>query len=96
MDDRYVFGLIDPRDHRIFSVGTLAQEVSLNEHVADAVADARAGAGTPTDQRIRAILAADFEAPHAVILQAAASEADAAAWIERLVAAGNELTNARP
>jgi hypothetical protein len=96
MNDRYVFGLIDPRDHRIFYVGTLEREVSLNEHVADAVADARAGKRTPTDERMRAILAADYEAPHAVILQAKASEADEAAWIQTLVAAGNELTNVRP
>jgi hypothetical protein len=95
MSDRYVFGLIDPRDHRIFTVGTLPREVDLNEHVADAVADAKVGKTTPTDERVRAILAADFDAPGAVILQAEASEANEAAWIETLTAAGNSLTNRR-
>jgi hypothetical protein len=95
MNDRYVFGLIDPRDHRIFYVGTLERDVNLNEHVADAVADAIAGNTTPTDARVREILAADFDAPHAVILQAEASEGDETAWVERLAAAGNALTNLR-
>jgi hypothetical protein len=93
MNDRYVFGLIDPRDHRIFYVGTLDGDVNLNEHLADAVADAMAGKTTPTDERVRAILAADFDAPHAVILQADAGEGEEAAWIQRLAAAGNALTN---
>jgi hypothetical protein len=92
MSDRYVYGLIDPRDHRIFHVGTLEREVSLNEHVADAVAEAMAGTVTPTAERVRAILAADFEAPHAVILQPSASEPDAARWIGVLTTAGNDLT----
>lgn len=95
MNDRYVFGLIDPRDHRIFHVGTLDREVVLNEHVADAVADAMAGKTTPLDERVRDILAADFETPHAVILQAQATEADEARWVEVLAAAGNDLTNRR-
>ena len=92
MSDRYVFGLIDPRDHQIFSVGTLAREVGLNEHVADAVADALAGKKGPPHDRVRAILAADFEAPGAVILQPVASEGDEATWIQTLEAAGNRLT----
>jgi hypothetical protein len=91
MNDRYVFGLIDPRDHGIFHVGTLAQEVALKEHVADAVAEAMAGEPGATHDRVRAILAADYDAPHAVILQPEATEADAAGWIERLKAAGNAL-----
>ena len=95
MSDRYVFGLIDPRDHRIFHVGTLSREVSLNEHMADVVADAMAGKTSPTDEQVRAILAADFDTPHAVILQAEAGDEDLAKWIRMLQAAGNGLTNAR-
>jgi hypothetical protein len=93
MNDRYVFGLIDPRDHRIFYVGTLASDVPLKEYVADAVADALAGKTALPSDRVRAILAADFDAPHAVILQPEASAVDEAAWIERLEAAGNKLSN---
>jgi hypothetical protein len=93
MSDRYVFGLIDPRDHRIFHVGTLEQEVNLNEHLADAVAEAMAGTTTPVAERVRAILAADFETPHAVILQPSASEADAVHWIDVLATAGNRLAS---
>jgi hypothetical protein len=93
MSDRSIFGLIDPRDHRVFHVGTLDRNVGLNEHVADVVANAMAGRTSPTDQRVRAILAADFEAPHAVILQADASEADLATWTRTLQEAGNALTN---
>lgn len=91
MNDRYVFGLIDPRDHRVFLVGTLPRGVALKEHVADAVAEAKAGKPGPPHDRVRAILAADYDAPHAVILQPEAGAADAAAWSERLVAAGNSL-----
>jgi hypothetical protein len=93
VNDRYIFGLVDPRDHRIFYVGTLARDVALKEYVADAVAAAKAGQTAPPSDRVRAILAADFDAPHAVILQPEASAADEAAWIERLEAAGNELAN---
>jgi hypothetical protein len=93
MNDRYVFGLIDPRDHQIFYVGTLAREVSLNEHVADAVADAMVGKTGPPHDHVRAILAADFEAPGAVILQPEASAGDEATWIKALEAAGNRRTN---
>jgi hypothetical protein len=96
MGDRYVFALIDPRDDCIFYVGTLEQGVKLNEHVADAVSDALSGGTSPADDQVRAILAADFDKPHAVILQPEASEADEARWIETLEAAGNSLTNARP
>jgi hypothetical protein len=95
MNERYVFGLIDPRDHRIFYVGTLARGADLNEHVADAVAEARAGRATRTHDRVRTILDAAYEAPQAVVLQAEASEADREGWIELLAAAGNALTNAR-
>jgi hypothetical protein len=95
MNDRYVFGLIDPRDYRIFFVGTLASDVPLKEYVADAVAAALAGQTAPPSDRVQAILAADYDAPHAVILQPEASAADEAAWIERLEAAGNPLTNVR-
>jgi len=93
VNDRYVFGLIDPRDHRIFHVGTLARGVELKEHVADSVADAKAGKPGPTNDHVRAILAADYDTPHAVILQAEASAADEVAWIKTLEAAGNRLTN---
>ena len=95
MSDRSIFGLIDPRNHQIFHVGMLDRGVSLNEHVADVVANAMAGKTSPTDERVRAILAADFDAPGAVILQAEAGEASEAAWIETLTAAGNSLTNVR-
>jgi len=47
----------------------------------------------PTEERVRAILAADFEAPHAVILQVNAGEADLANWTRVLRQAGNALTN---
>jgi hypothetical protein len=93
VNDRYIFGLVDPRDHRIFYVGTLASDVPLKEYVADAVADAIAGKAGPPNDRVRAILAADFDAPHAIILQPEASAADEAAWIQRLEAAGNKLAN---
>jgi hypothetical protein len=92
MSDRYIFGLIDPRDHGIFTVGSLPHALDLREHVADAVAEAMTGRRSPTAERVRAILAADFEAPDAVILQPAASETDVATWIETLTAAGNRLT----
>jgi hypothetical protein len=95
MNDRYVFGLIDPRDNQIFYVGTLARDVALKEYVADAVADAMAGKTAPPSDRVRAILAADYDAPHAVILQPEASAADEAVWIQTLEAAGNPLTNVR-
>jgi hypothetical protein len=91
MNDRYVYGLIDPRDNLIFHVGTLARGVALKEHLADAVAEAKAGVAGAFHDRVRAILAADFEAPHAVILQPQASDGDAAGWIERLRAAGSAL-----
>jgi hypothetical protein len=93
MSDRSIFGLIDPRDHRIFHVGVLDAGVSLNEHVADVVAEALAGKRTPAEDRVRAILAADFEAPHAVILQAQAGDAELANWVRALQQAGNALTN---
>jgi hypothetical protein len=95
MNDCYIFGLIDPRDHRIFDVGALPRGVNLNEHLADVVAESKAGGGSPTDERVRAILAADFDTPHAVILQAEAGEADAEAWVRTLEAAGNVLTHDR-
>ena len=60
-------GLIDPRDCRIFSVGTLESDVKLNEHVAETVAEALSGAAGPAYDRVRAILAADFDEPHAVM-----------------------------
>ena len=59
MSDRYVFGLIDPRDHRIFHVGTLSREVGLNEHVADVVA----GIGGLHDFRLRPLLKKSVIAP---------------------------------
>jgi len=93
MSDRSIFGLIDPRNHRILHVGLLDEGVSLNEHVADVVANAMAGMTSPTDERVRAILAADFEAPHAVILQQAGAEQDLATWTRTLQQAGNSLTD---
>jgi len=93
MSTHSIFGLIDPRDNRIFHVGMLNSEVSLNEHVADVVAEAIDGNPSPTEERVRAILAADFEAPHAVILQVNAGEADLASWTRVLRQAGNALTN---
>ena len=51
------------------------------------------GNPSPTEERVRAILAADFEAPHAVILQVNAGEADLANWTRVLRQAGNALTN---
>lgn len=91
MNDRYVYGLIDPRDACIFHVGTLARGVALKDHLTDEVAEALAGAAGPVHDRVRAILASDYDAPHAVILQPQAGEADAAVWIERLQAAGNAV-----
>jgi hypothetical protein len=93
MSDRSIFGLIDPRDHRIFHVGVLDAGVGLNEHVADVVAEALAGERSSTEERVRAILAADYEAPHAVILQTKAGEAELAGWVRTLQQAGNALTN---
>jgi hypothetical protein len=93
MSHQSIYGLIDPRDHRIFHVGLLDGETSLNERVADVVAEAMDGMPSPTDERVRAILAADFEAPHAVILQAQAGDADLATWTRALQQAGNALTN---
>ena len=95
MKDRYIFGLIDPRDYHIFFVGSRSRGVALKEHLADAVAEAKTGKAGPPHDRVRAILAADYDAPHAVILQPEADAADAAAWIERLEAAGNPLDHVR-
>jgi hypothetical protein len=92
MKNGFVLALVDPRDQRIFHVEWMARGVRVNEHVADVVADARSGETGPFCERVRGILAADYDAPHAVVLQPEATEVEEIAWAKLLAEVGNELT----